>query len=169
MPALGVEESSPQPMQAATSLGKRYLHAMCKKEEVMNTANEHVVVEFFRASGRLDLERALSYLTEDCVHDDKPVGIHRGKEEIRRFFAPQMKELKSSRAELKETLSAGNLVMNERVDWIELHGGKKAALPVMGRSRSGPGRSPCGGITMIWPVFTNRSAGAKLLIGNLHG
>ena len=58
----------------------------------MSTANEQVVVEFFRAFDRLDLEGALSYLTEDCVHDDKPVGIHRGKEEIRRFFAPQMKE-----------------------------------------------------------------------------
>ncbi len=98
----------------------------------MSTANEQVVVEFFRAFDRLDLEGSLSYLTEDCVHDDKPVGIHRGKEEIRRFFAPQMKDLKSFRAELKETLSVGDLVMNERVDWIELQGGKKAALPVMG-------------------------------------
>ncbi len=98
----------------------------------MSTTNEQIVVEFFSAFDRLDLEGALSYLTEDCVHDDKPVGIHRGKEEIRRFFAPQMKELKSFRAELKETLSVGNMVMNERVDWIELQGGKKAALPVMG-------------------------------------
>ncbi|MGE0684256.1 MAG: limonene-1,2-epoxide hydrolase family protein [Candidatus Binatia bacterium] len=98
----------------------------------MSTANEQVVVDFFKAFDSLDLERALSHLTEDCVHDDKPVGIHKGKEEIRKFFAPQMKELKSFRAELKETLSTGNLVMNERVDWIELQGGKKAALPVMG-------------------------------------
>ena len=98
----------------------------------MSTANEHVVVEFFSAFDRLDLEGALSYLTEDCVHDDKPVGIHRGKEEIRQFFAPQIKGMKSFRAELKETLSVGDMVMNERVDWIELQGGKKAALPVMG-------------------------------------
>jgi limonene-1,2-epoxide hydrolase len=130
MPAL--EEISPQPMQVAISMGKCCLQAICKKEGVMSTANEQVVVEFFSAFDRLDLEGALSYLTEDCVHDDKPVGIHRGKEEIRRFFAPQMKELKSFRAELKETWSGGNLVMHERVDWIELQGGKKAALPVMG-------------------------------------
>jgi limonene-1,2-epoxide hydrolase len=130
MPAL--EEISPQPMQTATSMGKRCVRLIWNKEEVMSTTNEQVVVEFFSAFDRLDLEGALSYLTENCVHDDKPVGIHRGKEEIRRFFAPQMKELKSFRAELKETLSAGNMVMNERVDWIELQGGKKAALPVMG-------------------------------------
>jgi limonene-1,2-epoxide hydrolase len=130
MPAL--EEIWPQPMQAATSMGKRCLQAICNKEEFMSPANEQVVVEFFRAFDHLDLEGALSYLTEDCVHDDKPVGIHRGKEEIRRFFAPQMKELKSFRAELKESLSVGNTVMNERVDWIELQGGKKAALSVMG-------------------------------------
>ncbi len=98
----------------------------------MSTTNEQVVVEFFRAFDRLDLDGALSYLTEECVHDDKPVGIHRGKEEIRQFFAPQLKNLKSFRAELKEMVSMGALVMNERVDWIELQGGKKAALPVMG-------------------------------------
>jgi limonene-1,2-epoxide hydrolase len=130
MPAL--EEISPQPMQTATSMGKRCVQTIGNKEEVMSTTNEQVVVEFFSAFDRLDLEGALSYLTENCVHDDKPVGIHRGKEEIRQFFAPQMKELKSFRAELKETLSVGNIVMNERVDWIELQGGKKAALPVMG-------------------------------------
>jgi limonene-1,2-epoxide hydrolase len=130
MPAL--EEISPQLRQAATSMRKCCLQTICHKEEGMSTANEQVVVEFFRAFDRLDLEGALGYLTEDCVHDDKPVGIHRGKEEIRRFFTPQMKELKSFRAELKETLSAGDMVMNERVDWIELQGGKKAALPVMG-------------------------------------
>jgi limonene-1,2-epoxide hydrolase len=130
MPAL--EEISPQPMQTATSMGKRCVQTTGNKEEVMSTTNEQVVVEFFSAFDRLDLEGALSYLTENCVHDDKPVGIHRGKEEIRQFFAPQMKELKSFRAELKETLSVGNIVMNERVDWIELQGGKKAALPVMG-------------------------------------
>jgi limonene-1,2-epoxide hydrolase len=130
MPAL--EELSPQPLQTATSTGKGCRQAMGKKEEVMSTANEQIVGEFFRAFDRLDLEGALSYLTEDCVHDDKPVGIHRGKEEIRQFFALQLKDLKSFRAELKETLSVGNMVMNERVDWIELQGGKTAALPVMG-------------------------------------
>lgn len=98
----------------------------------MSTTSEQVVVEFFKAFDRLDLEGALSYLSEDCVHDDKPVGIHRGKEEIRQFFAPQMKDMKSFRAELKETVSIGDLVMNERVDWVELQGGKKASLPVMG-------------------------------------
>ena len=98
----------------------------------MSTSNEQVVIDFFRAFDRLDLDGALSCLTDDCVHDDKPVGIHRGKDEIRTFFAPQMKELKSFRAELKDTLCVGDLVMNERIDWIELQGGKKAALPVMG-------------------------------------
>jgi limonene-1,2-epoxide hydrolase len=113
-------------------MGKSCPQTISNKEVGMNTANEQVVVEFFKAFDRLDLEGALNYLTEDCVHDDKPVGIHQGKEEIRKFFAPQLKELKSFRAELKNTLSVGDMVMNERVDWIELQGGKKAALPVMG-------------------------------------
>jgi hypothetical protein len=52
-------------MQAATSMGKHCLHTMYKKEEGMSTANEQVVVEFFKAFDRLDLEGALHYLTED--------------------------------------------------------------------------------------------------------
>ena len=112
-------------------MGKDCLQVDYEREDVMSTTNEQVVIDFFKAFDRLDLEGALRYLTEDCVHDDKPVGIHQGKEEIRKFFAPQLAELESFRAELKETLSVGDTVMNERVDWIELQGGKKAALPVM--------------------------------------
>ncbi len=97
----------------------------------MSTANEQVVIDFFHAFDKLDLEEALSCLTEDCVHDDKPVGRHEGTAAIREFFAPQMEQLESFRAELKDTVSVGNMVMNERVDWIGLKGGKKAELPVM--------------------------------------
>ena len=98
----------------------------------MSTANEQVVVDFFKAFEHKDWEGALDYLTDDCVHDDKPVGIHAGKEEIRNFFAPQMKSMESFRAELKETLSIGNMVMNERIDTVVLQNGKKGVLPVMG-------------------------------------
>src|SRR5712691_10724069 len=61
MPAL--EELSPQPLQAATSMGKHCVQAICHKEEGMSTTNEQIVVEFFSAFDRLDLEGALSYLT----------------------------------------------------------------------------------------------------------
>lgn len=98
----------------------------------MSTANEQIVVDFWKAFDRLDLEAALCCMTDDCVHDDKPVGIHAGKEEIRKFFAPQMVEMAGFRAELKDTLCVGDMVMNERIDHIELQGGKKASLPVMG-------------------------------------
>ena len=125
----------------------------------MSTASEQVVVEFFKAFDRLDLEGALGYLTEDCVHDDKPVGIHRGKAEIRKFFAPQMKDLKSFRAELKETLSVGDLVMNERVDWIELQGGKKAALPVMGAFEIKAGK------IAVWRDYYDMSSFHKQISG----
>ncbi len=97
----------------------------------MSTANEQVVVDFFKAFDQLDLEGALSYLTEDCLHDDKPVGLHEGKAAIREFFVPQMEQIESFRAELKDTVSVGDLVMNERVDWLGLKGGKKAELPIM--------------------------------------
>ena len=97
----------------------------------MSNANEQVVVDFFNAFGRLDLEAALSYLTGDCLHDDKPVGLHEGKAAIRDFFAPQMGDLESFRAEMKDTMTVGNLVMNERVDYVGLKNGKTAAIPIM--------------------------------------
>ena len=97
----------------------------------MSNANEQVVVDFFNAFGRLDLEAALSYLTEDCLHDDKPVGLHEGKAAIREFFAPQMGDLESFRAEMKDSMTVGNLVMNERVDYVGLKNGKTAAIPIM--------------------------------------
>ena len=93
---------------------------------------QKIVEEFWAAFGRHDLEGALGYLTDDCEHDDKPVGVNRGKDAIRDFFAPQMESMVSFRAELGETLVVGNVVMNERVDFVELKGGRKAALPVMG-------------------------------------
>ena len=97
----------------------------------MSNANEQVVVDFFNAFGRLDLEEALSYLTEDCLHDDKPVGLHEGKAAIREFFAPQMGDLESFRAEMKDSMTVGNLVMNVRVDYGGLKNGKTAAIPIM--------------------------------------
>ena len=58
MPAL--DEISPQPLQTAISMGKRCVQTIGKKEEVMSTTNEQIVVEFFSAFDRLDLEGALS-------------------------------------------------------------------------------------------------------------
>jgi hypothetical protein len=109
----------------------------------MSTTNEQVVVEFFRAFDRLDLEAALGYLTEDCVHDDKPVGVHRGKEEIRKYFVPQMKELKSFRAELKETF-VGRGSGDERAGGLDrVARGKESGVTGHGGVRD-PGREDRG-------------------------
>ena len=65
------------------------------------------------------------------MHDAKPVGLHEGRAAIREFFVPQMEQLESFRAELKDTVSVGDMVMNERVDWIGLKGGKQPQIPIM--------------------------------------
>lgn len=98
----------------------------------MTTPNEQVVIDFWKAFDRLDLDAALDLLTDDCVHDDKPIRVNTGKAEIRAFFAPQIEGLTSCRAELKATLAVGDMVMNERIDYLELSDGKKVVLPVMG-------------------------------------
>ena len=78
----------------------------------MTTPNEQVVIDFWKAFDRLDLDAALDFLTDDCVHDDKPIRVNTGKAEIRAFFAPQIEGLRSCRAELKETLAVGDMVGN---------------------------------------------------------
>jgi limonene-1,2-epoxide hydrolase len=54
-----------------------------------------------------------------------------GKAAVRKFIEPFLKEADSAVFEIKHTTSAGNVVMNERVDRFVM-GPKKIELPVAG-------------------------------------
>jgi len=121
------------------------------RDRAMSTGNEQVVVDFFEAFERLDLDAALNYLTEDCVHDDKPQGMRAGKNEIRNFFASQMHELSAMTADLKELLCIGDIVILERVDQIELKNGKSASLSSMSAFEIRDGK------ISVWRNYYDRS------------
>ena len=53
------------------------------------------------------------------------------KAAIRAFLGPFLKDAQSANFEIKHTTSAGNVVMNERVDHFAM-GSKKIDLPVAG-------------------------------------
>ena len=97
----------------------------------MSADNEKLVTDFCRAWSRLNVEEVLGYLTDDCFYHNIPMEPCVGKEAIRKFVAPFLKDAQSANFEIKNTTSAGNMVMNERVDRFVM-GPKKIELPVAG-------------------------------------
>jgi limonene-1,2-epoxide hydrolase len=126
----------------------------------MSNANEQAVIDFFKAFESLEVEAALSYLTEDCVYDCKPDAVYTGKEEIRNLFGPQLAEMKSFRGQLNDTLTVGDTVVNERIDYVEFPDGSKAAVPVMGAFEIRAGK------IAVWRDYYDMASYEKQLSGS---
>lgn len=97
----------------------------------MSAENEKLVTDFCRAWSRLKTDEILSYLTDDCFYHNIPMEPCVGKAAIRNFVEPFLKDAQEAHFEIKHTTSAGNVVMNERVDRF-IMGPKKIELPVAG-------------------------------------
>lgn len=90
-----------------------------------------VVASFIRSVEQLDLDRALTHLTEDVEYDNVPFGPVIGRDAVRATLGPFMSGFEEVSWDVLHELSSGNLdhgvVMNERVDrfrkgdqWLEL-------------------------------------------------
>lgn len=97
----------------------------------MSAENEKLVTDFCVSWSRKNVEEILSYLTDDCFYHNIPMEPCVGKGAIRKFVEPFLKDAQSAVFEIKHTTSAGNVVMNERVDRFVM-GPKKIELPVAG-------------------------------------
>jgi limonene-1,2-epoxide hydrolase len=97
----------------------------------MSAENEKLVTDFCVSWSRKNVEEILSYLTDDCFYHNIPMEPCVGKAAIRGFVEPFLKDAQSAVFEIKHTTSAGNVVMNERVDRFVM-GPKKIELPVAG-------------------------------------
>jgi limonene-1,2-epoxide hydrolase len=97
----------------------------------MSAENEKLVTDFCVSWSRKDVDEVLSYLTDDCFYHNIPMEPCVGKAAVRKFIEPFLKEADSAVFEIKHTTSAGNVVMNERVDRFVM-GPKKIELPVAG-------------------------------------
>ena len=97
----------------------------------MSAENEKLVTDFCVSWSRKNVEEILSYLTDDCFYHNIPMEPCVGKAAIRAFVEPFLKDAESAIFEIKHTTSAGNVVMNERVDRFVM-GPKKIELPVAG-------------------------------------
>jgi len=97
----------------------------------MSAENEKLVTDFCQSWTRKDLDEILSYLADDCFYHNIPMEPCVGKAAIRVFLEPFLKGADTASFEIKHTTSAGNVVMNERVDHFVM-GPKKIDLPVAG-------------------------------------
>ncbi len=97
----------------------------------MSAENEKLVTDFCAAWSKLNVDEILGYLTEDCFYHNIPMEPLVGHAAIRGFAEPFLKDAQSAVFEIKHTTSAGNVVMNERVDTFVM-GPKTISLPVAG-------------------------------------
>ena len=97
----------------------------------MSAENEKLVTDFCVSWSRRNVDEVLSYLTDDCFYHNIPMEPCVGKAAVRAFVEPFLKNAESAIFEIKHTTSAGNVVMNERVDRFVM-GPKKIELPVAG-------------------------------------
>ncbi len=97
------------------------------------STNEQIVNNFIATFGKLDLEALMGFFTEDAVYHNIPWPPAIGRAAIRKVLEGFFKDMNmtSARFEVRYQLATGNVVMNERVDYLVINN-KKISLPVMG-------------------------------------
>ncbi len=98
----------------------------------MPTDAEKVVNEFCNAWPRKNVEELLGFFSDDAVYHNIPMEPARGKAAIKAVINSFLPMAKSLQFKVLHTASAGNVVMNERVDIFDLGNGKTISLPVAG-------------------------------------
>ena len=95
------------------------------------TNNDQIIRDFSAAWSRLNADELSGYFTEDAFYHNIPMEPVTGRANIRAFLADFLRDPSSVKFEIKNQLTAGNLVFNERVDH-SVWGGKTVSLPVAG-------------------------------------
>lgn len=99
----------------------------------MSTENERIVTEFCQSLLGADMAKVVTYLSEDVVYHNIPWEPVTGHAGVRQVLDPFVhgENCAITRMDIKNTTSAGNVVMNERVEtWVK--GDVKVVLPVVG-------------------------------------
>ena len=98
----------------------------------MSAENEKIVTDFCKAWSRMNIDEILGFMTDDAVYHNIPMPPAKGKTAIRAAVDGFLKMADGIEFKILHTASAGNLVMNERVDSFQFKGGKTGAIPVAG-------------------------------------
>ena len=92
-----------------------------------------IVNDFTAAWNAMDIDKVMSFFTEDAAYANVPMGPPNvGKEQIRTFIEGFLGSTESIEFIIHNQVDSGRgVVMNERTDIIVL-GGNRVELPVMG-------------------------------------
>ena len=92
---------------------------------------DRIVKDFCETWESLDVDRIVGFFTDDAIYHNIPMAPCKGKDEIRTFIQGFLATTKSIRFEILNQVASGPVVMNERVDTIQMEAGTISA-PVMG-------------------------------------
>lgn len=97
----------------------------------MATESEKLVNDFCETWKSRDLDKIMGFFTEDAIYHNIPMEPARGKDAIRQTISSFLSMASAIEFRILHSVSAGRLVMNERIDAFEI-GGKHVELPVAG-------------------------------------
>ena len=95
------------------------------------TENERIVTDFCRVFGRMDADELIDYFAPDAVYHNIPLPPLRGREEIYESLKGLANRFKELQIEILQQVSSGNIVMNERIDYMTFQD-RRVALPIAG-------------------------------------
>jgi len=93
--------------------------------------NERIITDFLCAFGRMDADELIGYFALDAIYHNIPLPALRGREQIYESLKGLSNRFKEMRIEILHQVSAGNLVMNERIDYFTFPD-RRVALPIAG-------------------------------------
>jgi len=99
----------------------------------MSTENEKIVTDMCQSLRSADMTKVVSYLSEDVAYHNIPWAPVTGHAGVRQVLDPFVHGANCAleRLDIKHTTSAGNVVMNERLEtWAK--GSVRLELPVLG-------------------------------------
>jgi len=102
------------------------------------TINNEMIRNFLGAWERRDTEYIMERFADDAVYHSIPLTPIVGKAAIRQWVT-KFADVPPGRLEIRHQVASGNVVMNERTDYITING-KAVVLPICGVFEIGNGR-----------------------------
>ncbi len=99
-------------------------------DRTTEVTNDTMIREFLAAWERRDTPYILDCFTADAVYHSIPLTPIVGKEAIEEFVT-KFADVPPGRLEVRHQVAAGDIVMNERVDYITING-TAVVLPICG-------------------------------------
>jgi limonene-1,2-epoxide hydrolase len=98
----------------------------------MSAENEKIVADFCKTWSRMNLDEILAFMSDDAVYHNIPMEPLKGKAAIRKALEGFAGMMSGIEFKIHNTVSAGDLVMNERTDTMVMRDGKRVGIPVAG-------------------------------------